>query len=758
MQSSGERNDVPLYNSRIIDAFIKLVKRRYHHVDVADLLSYAGMNLYEISDQGHWFTQRQIDLFYERLVQLTENEHIAREAGQYAGSPESSGVMRQFFLGLVGPLKAYEMIGKGALNFTRSSVYSARKLTDNKVEITVTPAPGVREKPFQCENRIGFFEAILKLFTTDMPDVQHPECMFRGGDVCRYVVSWRRTQSDAWRKIRNYSAFLLLVAFLALVITNPSISLLWPASVSLMIILFLSWQVKRLETRELNSAISNLRDSTDKLLEQININYNNILIANEVGQAVNRYSHLDEILENVIHVLEKRLNYDRGMILLANRAKTSLHFRSGFGYSKEMEALMQKTSFHLDRPESKGIFVISFREQKPFLVNQFDEISADLSAHSLAFARKLGAQSFIVCPIVCEGESIGILVVDNIVTKKPLIQSDRGLLMGIASVVGISIRNAVLNEAKERQFKSTLQALAASIDARDTMTAGHAEKVTEYALGICRELGMSKDYFEVIRVASLFHDYGKIGIPDAILKKEGRLTDDEYRQVQAHVDKTREILEQINFEGIYRDVPEIAGSHHEKIDGTGYPKGLKGSEIPFGSKIIAVADFFEAITSKRHYREPMPFMTAKRLLEERVGTHFEKKVVTAFFAYLEKNGATVLEEELPPLHAREPRFRRVPCRTPVSFRVNGRTASGTSADISTKGMYVEGEENISEGSLIELSFSLPGSGAMTIQVKGRVAWVNSGKRRLKPVFPTGFGVEFLDTDPVGGLLQSYVEA
>lgn len=746
----------PLYNSRIIDTYIKLVKRRYPHVEVADLLEYAGMKLYEVSDQGHWFTQLQIDLFYERLVQLTGNEHIAREAGQYSGSPESSGVMRQFFLGLVGPLRAYEMIGKGAVNFTRSSAYAARKLADNRVEITVTPNPGTQERLFQCENRIGFLEAILKLFTSDMPEIQHPECMFKGGEVCRYVVSWKRTGSDTWKKIRNYSVFLVFAALAALYTSVPPLPLAVGAAVSFVALLFLSWQTKRLEVKELNTAIGNLRNSTDKLLDQINFNYNNALITNEVGQAVNRYAHLDEILSNVIQVLEKRLNYDRGMILLANQAKTCLEFRSGYGYTAEQEAMLHKTAFHLDRPESKGIFVVAYREQKPFLVNRLDEISADLSPHSLAIARKMGAQSFIVCPIVCEGESLGILAVDNIVTKKPLIKSDRSLLTGIASVIGISIRNAVLNEAKERQFKSTLQVLAASIDARDTMTAGHAEKVTEYALGICEELNLSKDYCEVIRVASLLHDYGKIGIADAILKKDGRLTESEYKQVQAHAQKTREILEQINFEGIYRHVPEIAGSHHEKIDGTGYPQGLKGNEIPFGAKIIAVADFFEAITAKRHYRDPMPFSQAKQLLEERSGTHFEKKVVTAFLTYLEKNGFKIEDDQRVAQAARDARFRRVPCRMPVSLRVNGRTASATSTDISTKGMYVVLDDSMPEGSAVELTFSLPGTGSLSIKATGRVAWVNNGIKRTKPLFPNGFGVEFLDVQPARSLLQSFI--
>lgn len=178
--------------------------------------------------------------------------------------------------------------------------------------------------------------------------------------------------------------------------------------------------------------------------------------------------------------------------------------------------------------------------------------------------------------------------------------------------------------------------MASSIDARDAMTAGHSEKVTEYALGICNELGISKDYCEVIRVAALLHDYGKIGIEDSILKKKGKLNPYERIEIETHAEKTKKILEQIHFEGFYKEVPDIAGSHHEKIDGSGYPKGLKGEEIPLGARIIGVADFFDAITSKRHYREPLPLDIAFQLLEEESGTRFDKKIVNAFTTFYNK--------------------------------------------------------------------------------------------------------------------------
>ncbi|OHB83571.1 MAG: hypothetical protein A3J73_00695 [Planctomycetes bacterium RIFCSPHIGHO2_02_FULL_38_41] len=279
------------------------------------------------------------------------------------------------------------------------------------------------------------------------------------------------------------------------------------------------------------------------------------------------------------------------------------------------------------------MFVVSFREQKPFLVNDINEIETTLSPYSLEFAKKLGAISFICCPIIYEGKSLGILAVDNIKTKKSLIQSDISLLMGVAPEIGISIHNCMLTETKERQFKSIIQVLATSIDARDPLTAGHSEKVTEYALGICCELGLPKEYQEIIRIASLLHDYGKIGIKDSILMKPGKLDAEERKEIETHAKQTKEILEQMHFEGIYKEIPDITGSHHEKINGSGYPKGLKGEEISLGAKIIAVADFFEAITSKRHYRDAMPLDIAFQLLNEEAGKSYDEKIVEAFINY-----------------------------------------------------------------------------------------------------------------------------
>jgi putative nucleotidyltransferase with HDIG domain len=628
--------DAPLYNSRIIDTYIKLIRRKYNFINLIELLQYAGMKPYQVADQGHWFTQGQIDRFHERLVQLTGEENVAREAGRFAASPEAIGVMRQYVLGMVGPTKVFEHLEKTTANFTRSSVYLSKKLASNKFEINVIPQKGIRENPFQCENRIGFFEAIPLGFNISSAQIEHPECIFKGGKVCRYLISWEKTATALWKRIRNISGLILSLMLISYLFIDYyiAVSMMLPGSIIGLLILTLI--ADRMEKKELNTSLHNLRESTDNLVKQIEINYNNSQMINEVGQAISKATNIEDVLKQVIQILNERLDYDRSLILLANRDKTRLDYRAGYGYNKEQLTLLENTAFNLNKSGQKGVFVVSFREQLPFLVNDFNDIEDTLSPKSLDFAKKIGAKSFICCPIIFDEESLGILAVDNLKSKKALVQSDMSLIMGIAPVIGISIRNASLLEAKARQFNSTIQALAASIDARDPLTSGHSERVTEYAIGICRELNLSTEYIEMIRVAALLHDYGKIGVPDSILKKQGPLTEDEVEIIRQHARKTKEILREIDFEGIFKQIPETAGSHHEKIDGSGYPEGLNGDEIMLGAKIIAVADYFEAITSKRHYREPMPLDQAFKLLRERRGKHFEEKLVEAFCKYYEK--------------------------------------------------------------------------------------------------------------------------
>ena len=741
-----------LYSSRIIDTYIKLIKNRYSYVSIGELLAYAGMEPYEIADQGHWFTQEQVNRFYEKLVSITRNDNIAREAGRYAASPDVIGITRQYLLGMVSPAVVYELIGKTAAIYSRSAKYESCRLSRSKIEITVKPYEGITEQQFQCENRLGFFDAIVSIYQNKFPKIEHPECLFTGGKVCRYIISWENSVTAYWTAARNISVPLLLTINLVLALLGK-----WPlleeiTPLSLAMYLFLALVTKNRETQEMKKGLENTRNSVDNLLEQINKNYNNSLMANEMGQAISTQTNIAEILASVSLIMEKRLDFDRGLILLANKEQTELELCSGYGYSEENLRLINKVSFHLDRPEARGIFVVSFRERKPFLINDLNDIEETLSPRSVEFARKLGSRSFICCPIVCGDRVFGILAVDNVNTKRPLIESDMSLLMGVASSLGISLKNAEHIEASIRQFNSIIQVLAASIDARDNLTAGHSEKVTEYSLGICDELELVGDYREMIRVAALLHDYGKIGVPDAILKKQGALTFDEYEAVKEHADKSREILDRINFEGMYRKIPEIVGAHHEKIDGTGYPRGLKGKEIPVGAQIISVADYFEAITAKRHYRDPMPVKEALEVLRRQIGVHFDGKYVDALIAYYTR---TYLSPTISPRPVKQHED-LVLFRTEIFFKMNGKLVRGETRDISPRSVYIVSDEPVTAGSALDLTIALPHLPEEALRAKGRIAWVNSGADPKNISYPPGFGVDLIDfyegTDEVFGSL------
>jgi HD-GYP domain-containing protein (c-di-GMP phosphodiesterase class II) len=237
------------------------------------------------------------------------------------------------------------------------------------------------------------------------------------------------------------------------------------------------------------------------------------------------------------------------------------------------------------------------------------------------------------------GEVLGVLQVINKRHARDFDADDEALLASVASVAAIALENAMLFADQDKQFHSLLAVLAASIDAKDTLTAGHSERVAEFAVGIGTELGFGERELNVLEVAAILHDYGKIGVDDQVLKKRGKLSESEYGHIKQHAKLTFSILDKIHFSRKYRYVPLIASSHHECIDGTGYPRGMNGRDIPFMAKILTVADVFEALTADRHYRNGMSAEAAFAILAEGIGTKFDGNVVLALQKYYDARRA-----------------------------------------------------------------------------------------------------------------------
>ncbi len=200
----------------------------------------------------------------------------------------------------------------------------------------------------------------------------------------------------------------------------------------------------------------------------------------------------------------------------------------------------------------------------------------------------------------------------------------------------VNIKNDELNKTYEQlreRYMDTIEALRMVVDAKDTYTRGHSDRVAYYAVRIGESFGMRKEELDLLRVSGLFHDVGKIGTSDDILFKREKLTEREITEIRKHPLKGAHILSAIS---MFKEVAPIVKCHHERVDGSGYPGGLKGEEIPFMARIIAVADAFDAMLSDRRYRSRLPFKDAQNQLTDGAGSQFDQLVVDHFVQVLEK--------------------------------------------------------------------------------------------------------------------------
>jgi putative nucleotidyltransferase with HDIG domain len=200
----------------------------------------------------------------------------------------------------------------------------------------------------------------------------------------------------------------------------------------------------------------------------------------------------------------------------------------------------------------------------------------------------------------------------------------------------VNIKNDELNKTYDQlreRYMDTIEALRMVVDAKDTYTRGHSDRVAYYAAKIGESFNMNKEELELLHVSGLFHDVGKIGTSDDILSKEEKLTERELVEIRKHPLKGAHILSAV---AMFKEVAPIVKCHHERVDGSGYPEGLNGEKIPFMSRIIAVADAFDAMMSDRSYRSKLPFEEARNQLLEGSGSQFDQVVVDHFNRVLEK--------------------------------------------------------------------------------------------------------------------------
>lgn len=339
-----------------------------------------------------------------------------------------------------------------------------------------------------------------------------------------------------------------------------------------------------------------------------------------VERTFNSSLEIDDVLNSVMDRVVELLKAERGFIMLLENER-QLMVRVARGIDK---STIKSDDFKVSSNIINQVVV----EKKPILSsNAMDDPRFDafgsVSLHSI--------RSILCVPMISKERVVGVIYVDNRIKTGVFKKSDLQLIDAISYHAATAIENARLYG----NLKNAVRTLANAIEARDSYTRGHVERVSRYSLEIAKELNLPKMELNEIEISSILHDVGKIGIPDTILKKPSALTAEEREIMKNHTIQGKAIVEPIDLSSRIK-----AGIlyHQEKFDGSGYPEGLKGTDIPLFARILAVADAYDAMRSDRPYRKRLPQEVAIAEMKKHTGAQFDPVVVEAFLRVLQKHG------------------------------------------------------------------------------------------------------------------------
>ncbi|HVF90684.1 MAG TPA: HD domain-containing phosphohydrolase [Blastocatellia bacterium] len=339
----------------------------------------------------------------------------------------------------------------------------------------------------------------------------------------------------------------------------------------------------------------------------------------------NSFKDLSEKLAAFLH---RTLRAERCAVLMRNKMRDTFDLTASYPANDRVHPSRSITN----KVFTENVAILSFDAR----------VDARFSAgHSVQLQ---SIRSVMCVPIGSKTRLWGVCYVDNLTASRVFCDEELDFLAAVGRQAGLAMENLYLMDEQRRSLESFIRTLAASLDARDDNTAGHSARVGALSAGIARTMDVSPRESRLTYYAGLLHDYGKIGIRDDVLLKPAGLTPEEYERVKEHPQHTFRLLSKIRFPEDLSEIPFVAAAHHERWDGTGYPHGLKGSDIPRGSRIVAVADTYDALTEERCYHSAWEPEQAYAELKRFSGVYFDPEVMEAFSNYF--------------INEVEPRYRR----------------------------------------------------------------------------------------------------
>jgi len=374
------------------------------------------------------------------------------------------------------------------------------------------------------------------------------------------------------------------------------------------------------------AVIGSLIDITDRKLaeERTERQLRRLASLRKIDTAISSSLDLGITLEVFIREVLSQLQVDAACVLLLNPHNHTLEHAASKGFrGTEIE------SCELNLGE--GVAGNAALERKPAILPDLEEVSSKLVRRFLLTEE--GFRSYFAIPLIAKGQVKGVLEAFHRTPIEPEMEWLQ-FLEALAGQVAIAIDDATMFTDLQRSrdelavaYERTIEGWAKALDYRDKETEGHSQRVTEMTVRIAHELNMDEEEIVHLRRGALLHDIGKLGVPDKILFKPGKLDEEEWKVMKRHPDFARELLYPIKFLRASVDIPYC---HHERWDGTGYPRGLKGEQIPPSARIFAVVDVWDALISDRVYRKAWPRDKVLEFLQENSGSHFDPEVVEVF--------------------------------------------------------------------------------------------------------------------------------
>lgn len=379
--------------------------------------------------------------------------------------------------------------------------------------------------------------------------------------------------------------------------------------------------LKPFTRQELVSAIHNALDKYR--LRQENVRMKSLMPLFQVSQQLMMQTDLNQLMNLIVELIKKETKVDRASIMLLNEKTGELVVRATTGFENFDENKMRKFV-------GQGIAGLAVEKKEPIFVQGGVEQNPELK--SLLDDGKV--VSGLSVPIMIRKKVIGVLNLSKFNRGQPLGESDLGLISIFCGQVAVAIENARLYRDIRNSYVRTLQALVAAIEIKDQFSKGHSSGVAKYAAVLGKELQLPKDQIQDLIIAALLHDIGKIGSSDDILKKGSKLSESEFELMKAHPGNAIKILETI---GLSQEILSSILHHHEWWDGSGYPKGLSGEAIPIFSRIIAIADTIDAMTTTRPYQQKVTLAEARDEIRRFKAKQFDPTLVDLLMNINEKS-------------------------------------------------------------------------------------------------------------------------